>query len=174
MPRRLPDASGVDLTTTVGSITLPAPVMTALLRGEVVSKIFAPTVQTMAEMGMPYSGVLYAGLMLTREGPKYIVTWLVQDFDVDYALQTEVLLGEWREGNKECFQPSFCNVLKADTSVRLGNHLVESAIDCQAKKRCDERLGLEITSKDMLVQNRWPALPDERSKGSSRRARPTN
>ncbi len=29
MPRRLPDASGVDLTTTVGSITLPAPVMTA-------------------------------------------------------------------------------------------------------------------------------------------------
>ncbi len=50
----------------------PAPVMTALLRGEVVSKIFAPTVQTMAEMGMPYSGVLYAGLMLTREGPKLI------------------------------------------------------------------------------------------------------
>jgi phosphoribosylamine--glycine ligase len=50
----------------------PAPVMTPLLRGEVVSKIFAPTVKAMAEAGMPYSGVLYAGLMLTREGPKLI------------------------------------------------------------------------------------------------------
>jgi phosphoribosylamine--glycine ligase len=50
----------------------PAPVMTPMLRGEVVSKIFAPTVQAMAEAGMPYSGVLYAGLMLTRDGPKLI------------------------------------------------------------------------------------------------------
>ncbi|MBM3594825.1 MAG: phosphoribosylamine--glycine ligase [Alphaproteobacteria bacterium] len=50
----------------------PAPVMTPMLRGEVVSKIFAPTVKAMAEAGMPYSGVLYAGLMLTREGPKLI------------------------------------------------------------------------------------------------------
>jgi phosphoribosylamine---glycine ligase len=50
----------------------PAPVMTPLLRGEVVSRIFAPTVKAMAEAGMPYSGVLYAGLMLTREGPKLI------------------------------------------------------------------------------------------------------
>jgi phosphoribosylamine---glycine ligase len=29
-------------------------------------------VRTLAEEGMPYSGVLYAGLMLTREGPKLI------------------------------------------------------------------------------------------------------
>jgi phosphoribosylamine--glycine ligase len=50
----------------------PAPVMTPMLRGEVVSKIFAPTVQAMTEAGMPYSGVLYAGLMLTRDGPKLI------------------------------------------------------------------------------------------------------
>jgi phosphoribosylamine--glycine ligase len=50
----------------------PAPVMTPLLRGEVVSKIFAPTVHQLADEGMPYSGVLYAGLMLTRDGPKLI------------------------------------------------------------------------------------------------------
>ncbi len=50
----------------------PAPVMTPMLRGEVVSRIFAPTVKAMIEAGMPYSGVLYAGLMLTREGPKLI------------------------------------------------------------------------------------------------------
>jgi len=50
----------------------PAPVLTPMLRGEVVSRIFAPTVQAMADAGMPYSGVLYAGLMLTSEGPKLI------------------------------------------------------------------------------------------------------
>ena len=50
----------------------PAPVMTPMLRGEVVSKIFGPTVKAMADAGMPYSGVLYAGLMLTAEGPKLI------------------------------------------------------------------------------------------------------
>lgn len=50
----------------------PAPVLTPLLEGEAIEKIIAPTVQTMAQEGTPYAGVLYAGLMLTREGPKLI------------------------------------------------------------------------------------------------------
>ncbi len=50
----------------------PAPVMTPMLRGEAISKIFVPTVQAMADAGTPYSGVLYAGLMLTKDGPKLI------------------------------------------------------------------------------------------------------
>ncbi|MDR2857294.1 MAG: phosphoribosylamine--glycine ligase [Novosphingobium sp.] len=50
----------------------PAPVLTALLEGEVIERIIAPTVRAMAGDGTPYSGVLYAGLMLTRDGPKLI------------------------------------------------------------------------------------------------------
>jgi len=50
----------------------PAPVLTGLLEGEAIERIIAPTVRAMADAGMPYSGVLYAGLMLTREGPKLI------------------------------------------------------------------------------------------------------
>ena len=50
----------------------PAPVLTPLLEGEVMSRIIAPTVKAMADEGMPYSGVLFAGLMLTEEGPKLI------------------------------------------------------------------------------------------------------
>ena len=50
----------------------PARVLTPLLEGEVIERIVAPTVRTMKEAGTPYSGVLYAGLMLTREGPKLI------------------------------------------------------------------------------------------------------
>lgn len=50
----------------------PAPVLDAMARGEVLEKIIAPTVRTLANEGMPYSGVLFAGLMLTDEGPKLI------------------------------------------------------------------------------------------------------
>ena len=50
----------------------PAPVLDAMLRGEVLEKIIAPTVRTLANEGMPYSGVLFAGLMLTDQGPKLI------------------------------------------------------------------------------------------------------
>ena len=36
------------------------------------AEIVEPTVRALAERGTPYSGVLYAGLMLTAEGPKLI------------------------------------------------------------------------------------------------------
>jgi phosphoribosylamine--glycine ligase len=50
----------------------PAPIITPEIRAEVISRILIPTVQQMANDGTPYSGVLYAGLMLTREGPKLV------------------------------------------------------------------------------------------------------
>ena len=50
----------------------PARVLTPLLRGEVIERIVAPTVRAMADAGTPYSGVLFAGLMLTSEGPKLV------------------------------------------------------------------------------------------------------
>ena len=50
----------------------PARVLTPLLEGEAIERIIAPTVRAMAEEGMPYSGVLYAGLMLTPAGVQLI------------------------------------------------------------------------------------------------------
>ena len=50
----------------------PAPVLTALLEGEALERIVVPTVRAMAAEGMPYSGVLYAGLMLTKNGVQLI------------------------------------------------------------------------------------------------------
>ncbi|MGW8201448.1 phosphoribosylamine--glycine ligase [Sphingomonas bisphenolicum] len=50
----------------------PARVLTPELERQVMETIIRPTVDTMAAEGMPYSGVLYAGLMLTVEGPKLI------------------------------------------------------------------------------------------------------
>jgi phosphoribosylamine--glycine ligase len=50
----------------------PAPVMTAELCRQAMDTIITPTLVAMAQMGSPYRGVLYAGLMLTAEGPKLI------------------------------------------------------------------------------------------------------
>lgn len=50
----------------------PAPVLTAELQAAAMDRIIRPTVATLAAEGTPYVGVLFAGLMLTPEGPKLI------------------------------------------------------------------------------------------------------
>jgi len=50
----------------------PASILTPELEQRVLDEIVRPTVETMAAEGVPYSGVLYAGLMLTADGPKLI------------------------------------------------------------------------------------------------------
>ena len=50
----------------------PARVLTPALEAEVMATIIEPTVAAMAARGTPYSGVLFAGLMLTADGPKLI------------------------------------------------------------------------------------------------------
>ena len=50
----------------------PATVFTAEMQARVMAAIIAPTVAVMAQRGMPFSGVLFAGLMLTSAGPKLI------------------------------------------------------------------------------------------------------
>ena len=50
----------------------PAPVLTDELQAQVMKEIVEPTVRTMTAEGTPYSGVLYAGLMLTKDGPQLI------------------------------------------------------------------------------------------------------
>ena len=50
----------------------PAPVMNDTLLETVVEKILQPTINGMKAEGRPYSGVLYAGLMITSGGPKIL------------------------------------------------------------------------------------------------------
>jgi phosphoribosylamine--glycine ligase len=50
----------------------PAPALTRELQDQVMREIVAPTLATLRSRGTPFLGVLYAGLMLTAEGPKLI------------------------------------------------------------------------------------------------------
>jgi phosphoribosylamine---glycine ligase len=50
----------------------PAPIVTPEIEAEVMARILMPTVRAMARAGNPFKGVLYAGLMLTADGPKLL------------------------------------------------------------------------------------------------------
>jgi len=50
----------------------PAPNIDDAMSGRVMAEIITPTLRAMQAMGAPYKGVLYAGLMITDDGPKLI------------------------------------------------------------------------------------------------------
>jgi phosphoribosylamine---glycine ligase len=50
----------------------PAPIIDAAMSARVMDEIIDPTLRAMKAIGAPYKGVLYAGLMITAEGPKLI------------------------------------------------------------------------------------------------------
>lgn len=113
----------------------PAPVLNAALRGEVISRIIAPTVKTMADEGTPYSGVLYAGLMLTPEGPKLI----------EYNC---------RFGDPEC------QVLMLRLEADLGELLLacaENRLGAMEPARLSPRKALTV----VMAANGYPAEPEK-------------
>jgi len=50
----------------------PAPIMTTEMNARVMREIVEPTVRAMNVMGAPFKGVLFAGLMITKDGPQLI------------------------------------------------------------------------------------------------------
>jgi phosphoribosylamine--glycine ligase len=50
----------------------PAVVLSGEMAGEIMKNIMMPTIAGMSDEGRPYTGVLYAGLMLTPDGPKVL------------------------------------------------------------------------------------------------------
>ena len=50
----------------------PAPLVTTAIMDDIIRRILIPTIHTMKVEGCPFSGVLYAGIMLTAHGPKVL------------------------------------------------------------------------------------------------------
>ena len=50
----------------------PPPVVTPELDREIYDRVMLPTVRALAEEGIPYTGILYGGIIITKDGPKVI------------------------------------------------------------------------------------------------------
>ncbi|MBI3862427.1 MAG: phosphoribosylamine--glycine ligase [Planctomycetia bacterium] len=50
----------------------PAPLITPALMDQIIGQILVPTVHAMKKRGRPFKGVLYAGVMITHQGPKVL------------------------------------------------------------------------------------------------------
>lgn len=69
--KRIGDGDSGDNTGGMGAYA-PTALVNEQMMEEVASKIIEPTLRAMRENGTPFSGCLYAGLMLTNEGPKAV------------------------------------------------------------------------------------------------------
>ena len=79
----------------------PAPRMDAALQRQVMAEIIEPTMQAMAARGTPFSGMLFAGLMLTADGPKLI------EFNTRFGdPETQVLMARLEEDLLELLEAS--------------------------------------------------------------------
>jgi phosphoribosylamine--glycine ligase len=113
----------------------PASIVTPEVEERVMAEIVRPTIAAMAERGAPYSGLLYAGLMLTAEGPKLI------EYNV-------------RFGDPEC------QVLM----MRLDGDLLE-LMHCVARGRLDQlpppRFSDDAALTVVMAANNYPGTPEK-------------
>ena len=113
----------------------PAAVLTPELQAQVMEQIILPTVRVMADQGIPYSGVLYAGLMLTESGPQLI----------EYNC---------RFGDPEC------QVLMALLEDDLGDLMLDCA-NQELGKRALPTFGDAAAMTVVMAANGYPGTPEK-------------
>ena len=111
----------------------PAPVVTPEIHAKAMREIIRPTVEGMAKDGIPFTGFLYAGLMISPDG----------------AIKT--LEFNCRMGDPET-QPIFMR-LKSDL-LTLVLHAVNGTLD-QAETKWDRRFALGV----VMASANYPATP---------------
>ena len=79
----------------------PSPLVDEALSRDIVARIFQPTVAAMAKMGRTFQGLLYGGLMLTRDRGPMVIEWNCRFGDPEtqvvlVRLQDDLL--PWLEG----------------------------------------------------------------------------
>ncbi len=90
----------------------PSEFFTAELQDSVMETVMKPTVKALAQEGYPFKGILYAGLMMTAEGPK------VLEFNARFGdPETQVIL--------PLLKTDLVNIMQAVIDDRLANIEIE-------------------------------------------------
>ena len=87
----------------------PAPILNETLQQQVLREIIRPTVEGLAAEGRPFKGILYAGLMMTQDGPR------VLEFNARFGdPETQVILTR--------LETDLVTVFEAVATKTLGQH----------------------------------------------------
>lgn len=88
----------------------PAPVLSTVLKDQVIKKILEPTLQGLSKRGIEYRGLLYAGLMITPDGPKLL------EYNVRFGdPETEALMVRMEGDLAEVMQKTISGSLTASS-----------------------------------------------------------
>lgn len=117
----------------------PSPLATPALVEEITQQILLPTLAGMAAEGMPYQGVLYAGLMLTQAGPK------VLEFNCRLGdPETQVILPLLKSDLLELVQASITGTLHKVTPI-WSNQAAVTVVMASRGYPNEYETGFEIT-----------------------------
>jgi phosphoribosylamine--glycine ligase len=137
----------------------PVPAVDQAMIAQITEQVLQPTIDTLAAMGMPFAGVLYAGLMLTENGPK------VLEFNARFGdPETQVLL--------PLLESDLIEIMLACVEGRLTPDLVRwrdgaalgvvlAAEGYPAQPRTGDPISLPADQPDTLIFHAGTALRDD-------------
>lgn len=118
----------------------PAPQVPKDLLLKIKNTILQRTVDGMQQEGMPYTGVLYAGIMLTKDGPK------VLEFNCRFGdPECQVLLPLLKSDLYEVIQSTLDGLLCTSLPLWLENHTAITVVMASKGYPGDYTKGVEIT-----------------------------
>ena len=128
----------------------PAPVITEDLMKQVQTKILEPTIKAMKQEGYEYKGCLYAGLMITAEGPK-VVEFNARFGDPETQVVLPLLESDLAEIMLACANGTLANC-DIKWSKKAAVCVVMSAGGYPAKyEKGNEILGLDKAEKENVL-----------------------
>lgn len=87
----------------------PAPVVTDAIREQVTREVLQPAIDGMRKEGCPYSGCLYAGLMITADGPK-VIEFNARFGDPETQVVLPLLDSDLTEVMEACIDGTLANI----------------------------------------------------------------
>ncbi len=128
----------------MGAYTNP-PLYTEELHQQIIAEVIKPTIAAMQQEGCPYQGVLYAGLMITAEGPK------VLEYNARFGdPETQVLMPMIKEDLLPILEASAAGNLK-DQQVEINTGACVAVVLASGGYPASYEKGKIITGLDKLA-----------------------
>lgn len=125
----------------MGSVS-PVPDIPDALADELLDRVHRPVIEEMARRGAPFSGVLYAGLMMTADGPR------VLEFNTRFGdPETQALLPRWEDDALDVLTAAAEGALP-DGPVRVNDGAAVAVVLAAAGYPGTPRAGDEIAGLD--------------------------